>query len=64
MYLFAFFHLARTNQTQLGAYSAGDVIGYVGSTGNSSGPHLHVEAYYLGPAGTYEEYMAIEHTIS
>lgn len=49
---FIYAHLSRHGKG--GSVQAGDVIGYVGSTGHSTGPHLHIQAsrngHYVNPA--------------
>lgn len=41
-------HLSKYNVTQGQTIKRGDIIGYAGSTGRSSGPHLHYEVHYKG----------------
>ena len=38
--------------------TSGTQIGMVGSSGNSSGPHCHIEVYYLGDASNFSNYAA------
>ena len=41
-------HLSRFNVTRGQRIKRGDIIGFVGSTGLSGGPHLHYEVLYKG----------------
>ena len=35
---------------------AGDVVGAIGMSGNATGPHCHIEVYYLGGAENFTSY--------
>ena len=41
-------HMSRFNVKQGQKIKRGDILGYVGNTGRSSGPHLHYEVIYNG----------------
>lgn len=49
VYGVSFFHLYSGSAHATGVVTQGTVIGRVGSSGNSTGPHCHIELYYLGP---------------
>lgn len=53
-YATVYAHMVRFNVTWGQPVQAGEVIGYVGTTGNSSGPHLHFEVRF---ASTPEDPM-------
>ncbi len=51
-----YFHFKAGTLTTLGVgnvVQAGDFLGYPGSSGNSSGPHLHFEVHYAGGSGAF-----------
>lgn len=58
IYAFMFFHLSQINVKRGDIVLADEVLGKVGSSGQSTGPHCHIEMYYLGD-GTLNEYLAM-----
>jgi len=60
-----FSHLTYGSLVPTGVYNQGDYIAQVGNTGNTSGPHAHVELFYLGPGDTddlYNDYLQRSYT--
>lgn len=54
---FTYAHLSGIARTS-GSFSAGELLGWVGSTGNSTGPHLHVQARRGGALVNPSMYLA------
>lgn len=49
IYGLLFFHMRQYDVHAKGVVTAGTMIGRVGSSGNSTGAHCHIELFYLGP---------------
>jgi murein DD-endopeptidase MepM/ murein hydrolase activator NlpD len=47
-YITLYAHMQKAAVTQGQAIKRGDVIGYMGSSGRSTGPHLHYEVHHNG----------------
>ena len=58
IYGFIFFHLNTVYVSYCDYLLQDDVIGLVGSSGSSTGPHCHIEMYYLGE-GELLDYLSM-----
>lgn len=58
LYEISYFHLLINTPVATGTVVyAGDQIGLMGSSGNSTGPHTHIEVTYLGDASTFQSWL-------
>ncbi|HBT96425.1 MAG TPA: hypothetical protein DEB25_01625 [Desulfobulbaceae bacterium] len=62
-YSTAYAHLRKFTVKAGKRVQRGEVIGYVGSSGRSTGPHLHYELRYQGLAMNPHQYIRIDETI-
>lgn len=53
-------HMSRVAVREGQYVRQGELIGYVGNTGNSSGPHLHFELYLNGTRVDPEPYIGTD----
>lgn len=67
VYGITFSHLSKAVAARYSIVATGDLIGYVGSSGNSSGPHSHIELFYLGEGDMedlYDVYLQKNYSLS
>lgn len=58
LYAVKYLHMQLNSPVATGTWvSAGDYVGRVGATGNVTGPHCHVEIFYLGDASNFSNYL-------
>ena len=58
LYAVKYLHMQNGSPIATGTkVTGGDYIGRVGSTGNSSGPHCHIEIFKIGAASDFASYV-------
>ena len=62
-YAFTFFHMLNLPNHNEGIVYQGDIIGYLGTSGNSTGPHCHTEVWKLD-GDSWEEVLSREYSSS